>query len=232
MKMLILCETSGTVREEMRRRGHDARSCDLLPADDGSPFHIQGDALEVMAEHRADFYGFHPTCTFLCGSGLHWNDRGRGWEGTFQSLDFVRQFTELAGDALYYLENPVGLLSSQWRKPDQIIQPYEFGEDASKATCLWTQGLPRLRMRAELYVDPRWTCSQCKRTSTDQEASRWLDGKGVRRCHRCPDTPKLFPRWGNQTDSGQNKLAPSTDRWKQRSKTYAGIARAMAAQWV
>ena len=205
LRILICCESSGTVREAFRALGHDAWSCDLLPADDGSPYHIQGEALDVVTHSGFlfDMIGLHPPCTYLGVSGIHWNDRGRGWEKTHEALQFVKDLIAAAEDQPFYLENPVSIISSKIRKPDQIIQPYQFGDDASKKTCLWLQGLPPLRL--------------------DHAA-------------RCPGrvvvcNGKNVERWANQTDSGQNRLGPSEDRWKVRSKTYPGIAAAMAAQW-
>ena len=204
MNMLIGCEHSGAVREAMRRQGIDAWSCDLLPADDGSPYHIQGDVRDAMRSRRWDAFGLHPDCTYLTVAGIHWNNRGRGWEKTNAALAFVRELIALAGDVPWYLENPVSIISTQIRKPTQTIQPYDFGEDASKRTCLWLNRLPALR----------GTCRVSGRMI------EWPRGSG-----------KLVERWSNQTDSGQNKLPPSFDRWKVRSKTYAGIADAMASQW-
>ena len=196
MRILIACESSGTVREAFRARGRDAVSCDLLPPDDNSPHHIQGDVLEVLAREAFALVIAHPPCTFLCSSGLHWNRRRpERAEQTKSAAAFFMAFANLPGP--YAIENPVGCMSSQFRKPDQIIPPHDFGHDASKATCLWLKGLPKLR--ATKHIDPRM-----------------VDGK---------------PRWGNQTDSGQNALPPSADRWKLRSKTYEGIADAMADQW-
>lgn len=148
-------------------------------------------------------YGLHPDCTHLTVAGIHWNNRGRGWEKTYAALDFVRELIALAGDKPWYLENPVSIISTHIRKPTQTIQPYDFGEDASKRTCLWLNRLPPLR-------------------PTRRVAGRWV---------RDPRNGKLVERWSNQTDSGQNKLPPSEDRWKVRSKTYAGIASAMSEQW-
>jgi hypothetical protein len=201
MKILIACEFSGTVRRALRAAGHDAWSCDLLACTDGSPHHIQGDILEHLNDGW-DAFGFHPPCTFLCGSGIHWNNRGRGWQGTEDAVEFVRKL--MARQEPWYLENPIGILSSRIRKPDQIIQPYEYGENASKKTCLWLNQLPRLT--PTLRIPGRMV--------------EWPRGSG-----------KMVERWSNQTDSGQNKLAPSDDRWAERSLTYPGIAKAMADQW-
>ena len=203
MKVLIGCESSGVVRRAFRALGHDAWSCDLLPADDGSPFHYQCDVLHVIRNTGPWGLGiFHPPCTYLSVSGLHWNKRGVLVDGrpraelTEGALEFIRQLMECDIPRIA-LENPVGCISTRIRKPDQIIQPHQFGDDASKATCLWLRGLPKL-------------------VPTEHVPPRMVNGK---------------PRWSNQTDSGQNKLGPSDDRWKLRSVTYAGIANAMANQW-
>lgn len=198
MRVLVACEFSGVVREAFRLKGHNAWSCDLLPADDGSQYHLEGDVLVVLGrDSNWDLMIAHPPCTYLSVSGLHWNKRRpERAQKTEDALDFVRTLLE-APVGRIALENPIGCISSRVRKPDQIIQPYEFGHDASKATCLWLKGLPTLQ--PVTYVEPRI-----------------VDGK---------------KRWGNQTDSGQNKLGPTADRWKLRSVTYQGIADAMADQW-
>ena len=153
-----------------------------------------------------EFIGMHPVCTFLNGAGIHWNNRGRGWNQTEQAIDDVQELMRAAKDVPYYLENPVGIISTRIRKSDQRIQPYEFGDDASKKTCLWLSGLPALVKDPALRVSGRIV--------------EWPRGSG-----------KLVERWSNQTDSGQNKLAPSADRAAKRAATYPGIASAMAAQW-
>ena len=194
MKVLVACEYSGTVREAFIAAGHDAMSCDLLPTDIPG-HHYQGDVRDVLGDGW-DLMICHPPCTYLSVSGIHWNDRGRGWEETDKALAFVKQLLD-ANIKHIALENPVSIISSRIRKPDQIIQPYHFGHDASKATCLWLKNLPKL-------------------LPTDEISPRIVNGK---------------PRWANQTDGGQNKLGPSDDRWKIRSTTYKGIAKAMAEQW-
>jgi hypothetical protein len=228
--MLIGCEHSGTVREEMRKAGIDAWSCDLLPADDGSPYHIQGDVRQAMRSRAWDAFGLHPDCTFLTVAGIHWNNRGRGWEKTEAALEFVREIVAVCSDRPYYLENPVCILSTKWRKPTQSIQPNQFGHDASKKTCLWLQGFSRIAIDPAQYVKPRYCCPKCKGVF-DHETVSFFAGPRVAfgTCPKC--SAKLRPRWSNQTDSGQNKLPPSPDRWKLRSKTYPGIARAMASTW-
>jgi hypothetical protein len=192
MRVLIGCEFSGIVREAFRARGHDAWSCDLLPAEDGSAYHIQGDVREVL-DLGWDLGIFHPPCDHVAVSGAaHFAAKradGRQQQGIAFFMEFTRtQIPKVA------IENPVGIMSSVYRKPNQIIQPYEYGHPESKKTCLWLTGLPLLQPTNILP----------------------LPASG---------------RWENQTPSGQNKLGPSADRWKIRSRTYQGIADAMAEQW-
>jgi hypothetical protein len=195
MKVLVACEYSGTVRDAFRARGHDALSCDLLPTDALGP-HYQGDVRDILG-NGWDLMIAHPPCTYLCSSGLHWNKRvpGRA-QMTEDALDFVRLLLD-APIPRIALENPIGCIGTRIRKANQTIQPWQFGHDASKATCLWLKNLPLLTPTA--VVEPRIA-----------------NGK---------------KRWANQTDSGQNRLPPSDDRWKIRSETYVGIAEAMADQW-
>lgn len=197
MRVLIACEFSGTVRDAFLRRGHYALSCDLLPCESqASGDHYQGDVRDILNDGW-DLMIAHPPCTYLCSSGLHWNKRRPGRQAlTEEALDFVRLLLD-APIPRIALENPVGCISTRIRPYDQAIQPYEFGHDASKKTCLWLKNLPPLYQTA--FVEPRI-----------------VNGR---------------PRWGNQTDSGQNKLPPSKDRWAIRSETYLGIADAMATQW-
>ncbi len=192
-RVLVACEYSGRVRQAFRDRGFDAWSCDLLPSEDESPYHIVGDCL-VLLDQWWDLMIAHPPCTYLAVSGLHWNKRDPSRaEKTEEALRFVQALMS-APISKIAVENPVSCISSRIRKPDQIIQPWWFGEDASKKTCLWLKGLPLLQ-------------------ATD----------------RLPGDDKT--RRANQTPSGQNKLGPSPDRWKERSRTYLGIAKAMASQW-
>ena len=196
MRVLIACEYSGAVRDAFIRAGHYAASCDLLPSESPLGDHYQCDVLTIL-DHDWDLMIAHPPCTFLCASGLHWNKRRpERVQQTEDALSFVHQLLD-APIARIALENPIGCISTRIRKPDQTIQPWQFGHDASKATCLWLKGLPLL-------------------TATDSIAPRLVNGR---------------KRWANQTDSGQNKLPPSADRWKIRSETYKGIADAMANQW-
>lgn len=222
MKVLIACEFSGVVREAFSSRGHDAWSCDLLPTElPGN--HIQDDVLNHL-ENGWDLMIAHPPCTYLCSSGLHWNKRVEGREQkTHEAMLFVLNLMGVGyidnPIPRIALENPVGRIGTAYRKADQIIQPYQFGDDASKRTCLWLKGLPKLEPTN--YVEPRMVC--CGEVMPE--------GVGKYGCPNCLGDKKPKPRWGNQTDSGQNKLAPSDDRWKLRSITYQGIADAMAEQW-
>lgn len=192
MRVLVACEFSGTVREAFRARGHEAWSCDLLPTEMPGP-HIQGDVRDILGDGW-DLMIAHPPCTYLASSGLHWNRRRPERQALTDAAVVFVQTLLGAPIARIAVENPIGALSSRVRRPDQIIHPWQFGHDASKATCLWLQGLPLL---VPTEVLP--------------------GGRTARR--------------GNQTPSGQNKLGPSPDRWKQRSLTYPGIAAAMADQW-
>lgn len=198
-RALIGCEKFGAVRDAFIRAGWDAVSCDLEPTETPGP-HIQGDVLEELGGGW-DLGIFFPTCTYLCSSGLHWNKRPEGIAQdragkTEAALDFVRRLLA-APIPRIAIENPIGCIGTRIRKADQIVQPHQFGHDASKATCLWLKGLPCL-------------------TPTQNVTPRLVDGK---------------KRWGNQTDSGQNKLGPSADRAAIRGKTYLGLAEAMADQW-
>lgn len=213
LKVGVLGECSGEVRDAFRRLGHDAISCDLKPTRRPGP-HIQGDWFEQ------DWNGFdllimHPVCTFLTSSAEWAYGDGPYHQkvkpGTLvgaarraardKAVDTAKRMMKFPVDRLV-MENPVGCLSSRYRKPDQVIQPYNFGDDASKGTCLWLKGLPLLR--ATSYFQPRLVAD--------------ADGK-------------IHKRWGNQTDRGQNRFGPQDGRDELRSNTYPGIADAMALQW-
>lgn len=218
MRVLIGCEQFGHMREAFRRRGHDAWSCDLEPTRDGSPYHLQCDVLTVL-DDGWDLAIFHPDCTFLtCSAEWAYNDPdfnrypGVGYhqkvkpgtlvgaarrEAREEAIGFVFKLRD-SKIPLKAIENPVGILSRRWRKPNQTVQPNWFGDDASKATCWWLEGgLPEL-------------------VPTQMVAPRMVGGR---------------PRWGNQTDGGQNKLPPSADRAMLRAETLPGSADACAAQW-
>lgn len=195
MRVLVACEMSGRVRDAFIRRGHEVMSCDLLDTLVPGP-HYKGSVFDILYDGW-DLMIAHPPCTYLSVSGLHWNKRNPDrQQQTEEALEFVKLLMDAPIEKIC-IENPVSCISSRIRKPDQIIQPYEFGHDASKRTCLWLKGLPPL-------------------TPTSFVAGRFVNGK---------------QRWGNQTDSGQNRLGPSEDRAAIRSLTYEGIAEAMATQW-
>lgn len=195
MRLLVACEYSGTVRDAFIRAGHDAMSCDLLPTDAAGP-HYQGDVFDIINDGW-DMMIAHPPCTYLSVSGMHWTARGlRDPKLTEDALEFVQRLMDAPIERIA-VENPISVISSRIRKPDQIINPWQFGHDASKRTCLWLKNLPLLVPTK--IIEPRI-----------------INGK---------------KRWANQTDSGQNRLPPSDDRWKIRSETYTGIADAMAQQW-
>lgn len=194
MKVLVACETSGVVRDAFAARGHEALSCDLMDTEAPGP-HYRGDVRDVL-DAGWDLMIAHPPCTYLCASGMHWTTRGlRDPKLTEDAMNFVKLLLA-APIPRICIENPVGAIA-RLRPASQFIQPYEFGDDASKKTGLWLVNLPPLKPTR--YVQPRI-----------------VDGR---------------KRWANQTDSGQNRLGPSPDRWRQRSKTYTGIATAMAEQW-
>ena len=201
MKILIACKYSGRVRDAFIARGHAAMSCDLLPTDAPGP-HYQGDVFDIINDGW-DLMVAHPPCTYLSVSGMHWTTRGlRDPQLTEDALAFVQRLMDAPVERIA-VENPISVISSRIRKPDQIISPYQFGHDASKKTCLWLKNLPLLT--ATQMVEPRIVITP--------------SGKPAK-------------RWGNQCDNyGQDKLPPSADRWKLRSATYQGIADAMAAQW-
>lgn len=151
MKVLVACELSGRVRDAFIAKGHDAVSCDLLPSQVPGP-HIEGDVRAVLADHWDLMIAF-PPCTYLCSSGLHWNKRRPERQAlTHEALDFVRELLEAPVERIA-LENPIGCISTQIRKPDQIVQPWMFGDDASKATCLWLKNLPPLEPTQVLKKD-------------------------------------------------------------------------------
>lgn len=223
MKVLIACEFSGTVRDAFAAQGHNAWSCDLLPTQ-AIGQHIQGDVIRVIAEERWDLMIAHPPCTYLSSSGLHWNKRIEGrQEKTEEALRFVRGLLD-APIPRIALENPIGCISTRIRKYDQKIQPWMFGHDASKGTCLWLKGLPALIHPGPIVPPAGWESIV---QGVDYPTVTTIDGYQFGTLQETPTRPV----WGNQTPSGQNKLGPSEDRWAKRSLTYPGIAKAMSASW-
>jgi hypothetical protein len=180
MKVLIACEYSGAVRDAFINNGHDAMSCDLLPTDVDGP-HYQGDVFDVINDGW-DLMIAHPPCTHLAVSGARWfKDKV---EEQKEALEFVQRLMDAPIDKIA-IENPISIISSRIRKPEQIIQPWMFGHGETKATCLWLKGLPKL-------------------FATDVVEGR---------------------------EAKIHKMSPGPNRWKERSKTYQGIATAMANQW-
>lgn len=182
-----------------------------------------------------DLLIIHPPCTYLTNSAAWAFTDGpyhqkvkagtlvgaQRREARARALEFVRRIFAADVPSLC-LENPIGAINTAIRKPDQIIHPYQFGDDASKSTCLWLKALPTLAPTC--FVFPRMVCRKCG------ERNEYRGHKTG--CATCGAEPSaLRPRWDNQTDSGQNKLTPTKDRWKIRSQTYHGIASAMAEQW-
>tara|TARA_R100000306_G_C4361971_1_gene135729 strand:+ start:152 stop:790 length:639 start_codon:yes stop_codon:yes gene_type:complete len=209
MKVLVACENSGVVRKAFENLGHDAISCDLLESTTLGK-HYKGNVFDLDLS-SFDLLIAHPPCTYLTVSA-EWAYKERneinknlspdklyGTERKVARKEAIKFFLKLANSKVkkIAIENPVGVMSTAWRKPDQYIQPYQFGHNASKKTGLWLKNLPLLEPTK--FIEPRV-----------------IDGKA---------------RWDNQTDSGQNKLAPSENRWQIRAKTYSGIAEAMANQW-
>ena len=182
MRVLIACEFSGTVRRAFRALGHDAWSCDLLPAEDSSPHHVIEDALVTACGGPWDLMIAHPPCTHLAVSGARWFKEKRREQD--DALLFVQRLLN-APIKRIALENPISIISSRIRKPDQIIQPWQFGHGETKATCLWLKNLPKLI------------------------PTNIVEGREAR----------------------VHKMPPGPDRWKDRSRTFAGIAQAMAEQW-
>jgi len=182
MKVLIACEFSGIVRDAFIAKGHDAMSCDLLPTERPGP-HYQGDVMDII-NNGWDMMIAHPPCTDLAVSGARWFEEKRKNGSQQTSIDLFLEFANVNIERIA-IENPIGIMSRIFRKPEQIIQPWMFGHGETKATCLWLKGLPKL-------------------TPTNI-----VDGREPR-IHRLP---------------------PGPDRWKERSRTFQGIADAMAEQW-
>jgi len=182
MKVLVACEYSGAVRDAFIARGHDAMSCDLLPTDAPGP-HYQGDVRDLL-DYPFDLMVAHPPCTHLSVSGARHFEAKRQ-DGRQQAAIAFFMLLAKADIPRIAIENPICIMSSVWRKPDQVIQPWQFGHGETKATALWLKCLPRL------------------------QPTNIVEGREAR-IYRMP---------------------PSADRWKLRSATYPGIAKAMADQW-
>ena len=205
MRVLIACEESQAVCKEFRALGHQAYSADILPCSGGYPeWHIQGDVTKILKDGW-DLMIAHPPCTYLAVSGNRWLYNKDGskneerWKNRSEALDFVRTLLESPIQRIA-LENPVSVISSQIRKPEQVIQPYMFGDQATKTTCLWLKNLP------PLYPTN-------------------LVDKGERVVYK---SGKSHPKWYAEALS---KAKTTEERRTLRSKTFIGIAKAMANQW-
>lgn len=230
MKVLVACEFSGIVRDAFIARGHDAWSCDLLPTERPGN-HFQEDARNIL-DHNWDLIIAHPPCTDLSVSGARYFEQKKLDGRQNVAIELFMAFANANCEKIC-IENPVSIMSTIWRKPDQIIQPWQFGHSESKKTCLWLKGLNPLTPTNILIAPPAWIPCPCgcgNYVCTIHKTHAYDCG--------CPeiDDWKVDPyftggRWNNQTPSGQNKLAPSPTRAMERSRTYQGIADAMADQW-
>jgi hypothetical protein len=194
MRVLVSCEYSGRIRTAYRDHGIDAWSCDLLPCDDNSKFHIQGNVLDILKDGW-DLMVAHPPCTHLAISGARWFKDKTVEQG--EAIKFVLN--------LFYcpipkvaIENPIGILGTCWLPPNQIVHPWMFGDFESKATCWWLKGLPPLK---PVYLNPA-------------------------ECAKAKGFPEYLKPLTSVHDAGE-----SPDRWKLRSKTFMGMAKAIATQW-
>lgn len=207
MKILLACQKSGYLRQLLRDMGHDAWTCDIELAEDDDPetnwraHHIQDDAILVAYGRKWDAMIAMPECRYLSSSGQH--RTGKPGRRTVDDVEeAARFFRALVGAPIFHkcIENSIGIMSTRYRKPDQIVQPWMFGDDASKNTCLWLESFPHLIINPQKFVAPRLVR---------------VNGK-------------TYKRWSNQTDSGQNRLGPSPTRSADRARTFPGIARALA----
>ena len=204
MKVLVACEESQAVCKAFRERGHEAYSCDIVPCSGGHPeWHLQQDVLPLLKE-KWDMIIAFPPCTYLTVTGNRWFNIDRYGEKAIQrhkerkdAIDFFMAFANADCEKIA-IENPVGIMSSEWRKPNQIINPWQFGDAFEKKTCLWLKGLPELKPTNIVEIPPR------KRF----------------------DSGKSMPSW-----YAEAWHLPKEERAKLRSKTFPGIARAMAEQW-
>ena len=210
MRILVACEESQAVTKELRKLGHEAYSCDLLPCSGGHPeWHIKGDAVKEAYSGKYDMMIAHPPCTFLAGSGARWLYNKDGsknverWENQSKALDFVQKLIDAPIDKIA-IENPISVISSNIRKPDQIVQPWQFGDKAQKSTCLWLKNLPKLEPTDIVEKG---------------EFIEFISKKGVK---------KRQPKW--YFEALKNAKTPA-ERRTLRSKTFKGMAEAIADQW-
>ena len=196
MKVLVACECSGAVRDAFIEQGHDAWSCDIIECESDPKKHLQCDVLTVL-DNGWDIMIAHPPCTDLAVSGARWFKEKKLDGSQQRSIDFFMSLAEANIDKIC-VENPVSIMSKAWRKPDQIIQPWMFGDEASKKTCLWLKGLPLLKPTK-------------------------IVGKGEMITYA---SGRTLPKW--YADAFR---LPKAERSKLRSRTFHGIALAMATQW-
>ena len=202
-KILIACEESQAVTKEFRRLGHESYSCDILPCSGGHPeWHLQSDVTEILKEEWDMIIAF-PPCTYLTVTGNQWFNIKKYGDKAIKrhadrkdAINFFMLFATSANKVA--IENPIGVMSSEWRKPDQIVNPYEFGDPYEKKTCLWLKGLPKLKT-TNIVKPPERTKFKSGRTIPSWYAEAWS--------------------------------LPKEERAKLRSKTFPGIAKAMATQW-
>jgi len=202
-KILIACEESQAVTKEFRRLGHESYSCDILPCSGGHPeWHLQSDVTEILKEEWDMIIAF-PPCTYLTVTGNRWFNIKKYGDKAIKrhadrkdAINFFMLFATSANKVA--IENPIGVMSSEWRKPDQIVNPYEFGDPYEKKTCLWLKGLPKLKT-TNIVKPPERTKFKSGRTMPSWYAEAWS--------------------------------LPKEERAKLRSKTFPGIAKAMATQW-
>jgi len=200
MRVLIACEYSGRVTEQFRLAGASAYSCDVLPTLGNPRWHIQDDVLNIIHNYWDLMIAF-PPCTHLAVSGARWFNEKE--DEQIRALEFVKELWD-APIPFICIENPVSMISTYMRRPHQRLHPYQFGDDASKATYLWLKGLRAIEIPPKrAWIAPRIVT---------------VDGKQVK-------------RWGNQSDKGYHNVPDTPTRGLKKSLTYPGIARAMASNW-
>jgi hypothetical protein len=240
MRVLVGCEESQAVTIAFREKGHEAYSCDILPCSGGHPeWHIKDSIHHVLCKSFCltenkdlvatmfwDLIIAHPPCTFLTVSNTYITRGCSKYtkEEALEEREMAKSFFMSLVNAnceKICIENPIGIMSKFYRKPDQIIQPWMFGHAESKSTCLWLKGLPLLEpTKIAEFKKYRCKCGYV-----------FDESLGKYGCANCGGQYIAKPLWDNMTPSGQNKLGPSSERSKLRSKTYSGIAKAMSDQW-
>jgi hypothetical protein len=263
--VFIGMETSGVLRRRFQALGYETYSCDMLPSEDGGEEpvystdgkylgrHLVGDVFQCLENMDAndlwpELAIFHPDCTYLTNSAA-WAYGDGPYHQRVKPETLVgaarREAREIALQTVRNcmklpirrkaIENPIGTISTAIRAADQIVQPYNHGDDASKATCFWYTNADGKSIRSEMllpevtnYVKPRLVCYNPV-TPPQPVRCGHVSPYGTTRCPRCGGE-NFQPRWANQTDSGQNRLSPGADRWKNRARTYPGIADTLVAK--